>query len=110
PAGSSERSLGAMAQVTAYGKHLAVARANEAAKPFAGMPKLTSGPQVEWVGKQVLAAAGIAVPQGALARTVDEAVATAGRIGYPVVLKAKAAALMPQNAAGGMMLTIAADA
>ena len=70
---SSERSLRAMAQVTAYGKHLAVARANEAAKPFAGMPKLGSGAQAEWLGKQVLAAAGIAVPQGALARSVDDA-------------------------------------
>src|SRR5262249_26782428 len=52
---SSERSLRAMAQVTAYGKHPAVARSNEAAKPFVGIPKLGSGPQVEWVGKQVLA-------------------------------------------------------
>ena len=107
---SSERTLRAMAQVTAYGKHLAVARAQEAAKPFPGMPKLGSGPQPEWVGKQVLAAAGIAVPQGALARTVDEAVATAGRIGYPVVLKAQAATLMHKTEAGGVLLNIADEA
>jgi acyl-CoA synthetase (NDP forming) len=107
---SSERSLRAMAQVTAYGKHLAVARAHEAAKPFAGMPKLGSGPQPEWVGKQVLAAAGIAVPQGALARSADEAVAIAGRIGYPVVLKAQAATLMHKTEAGGVLLNIADEA
>jgi succinyl-CoA synthetase beta subunit len=99
-----------MAQVTAYGKHLAVARAQEAAKPFAGMPKLGSGPQAEWLGKQVLAAAGIAVPHGALARSVDEAVATAGRIGYPVVLKAQAATLMHKTEAGGVLLNIADEA
>src|SRR5262249_61525242 len=47
---SSERSLRAMAQVTAYGKHLAVARSNDAPKPFAGLPKLGLGLQYEWLG------------------------------------------------------------
>ena len=74
---SSERSLRAMAQVTAYGKHLAIARSHEPAKPFAGLPPLGHGPQPEWLGKKVLAAAGIAIPAGALARSVDEAVETA---------------------------------
>src|SRR5262249_28613209 len=53
---SSERTLRAMAQVTAYGKHLAVARSNEAPKPFAGLSQLGHGPQPEWLGKKVLAA------------------------------------------------------
>src|SRR5262249_50097972 len=104
---SSERSLRAMAQVTAYGKHLAVARSTESVKTFPGMPVLGHGPQPEWLGKKVLAAAGIATPQGALARAVDEAVETARHIGYPVVLKAQAASLMHKTEAGGVMLNIA---
>jgi acyl-CoA synthetase (NDP forming) len=107
---SSERSLRAMAQVTAYGKHLATARAKESGKPFAGLPTLGHGPQPEWLGKQVLAAAGIAIPQGVLARTVDEAADTARRIGYPVVLKAQAASLMHKTEAGGVLLNIADEA
>jgi acetate---CoA ligase (ADP-forming) len=96
-----------MAQVTAYGKHLAIARSHEPAKPFAGLPPLGHGPQPEWLGKKVLAAAGIAIPAGALARSVNEAVETARRIGYPVVLKAQAATLMHKTEAGGVLLNIA---
>jgi acetate---CoA ligase (ADP-forming) len=107
---SSERTLRAMAQVTAYGKHLAVARSNEAPKPFAGLPQLGHGPQPEWLGKKVLAAAGIAIPAGDLARSVDEAAKIAGRIGYPVVLKAQAATLMHKTEAGGVLLNIADEA
>jgi acyl-CoA synthetase (NDP forming) len=107
---SSERTLRAMAQVTAYGKHLAVARSKEAPKPFAGLPQLTQGPQPEWLGKKVLSAAGIAIPQGDLARSVDEAAKIAGRIGYPVVLKAQAATLMHKTEAGGVLLNIADEA
>ena len=56
-----------------------------AATPFADLPQLGAGPQPEWLGKKVLAAAGIAIPAGALARSVDEAAEIARRIGYPVV-------------------------
>ena len=37
--------------------------------PFPGMPKLGKGAQPEWLGKKVLSAAGIRVPDGELART-----------------------------------------
>jgi acyl-CoA synthetase (NDP forming) len=107
---SSERTLRAMAQVTAYGKHLVAARIKEAPKPFTGLPPLGHGPQPEWLGKKVLAAAGIAIPQGDLARSVDEAAKIAGRIGYPVAMKAQAASLMHKTEAGGVMLNIADEA
>jgi len=107
---SSERSLRAMAQVTAYGKRLAVARSKETLKPFAGLPQMGHGPQPEWLGKKVLAAAGIAVPEGALATTVEEAAKVAGRIGYPVAIKAQAARLTHKTEAGGVMLNIADEA
>jgi succinyl-CoA synthetase beta subunit len=54
-----------------------------------------------------LSAAGIRVPDGDLACTADEATAIAKRIGYPVVLKAQAAALSHKTEAGGVMLDIA---
>ena len=50
------------------------------------------------------------VPQGGLARDVGEAKAIAQRIGYPVALKAQAAALAHKSDAGGVALNIADDA
>ena len=58
----------------------------------------------------MLAAAGIRVPDGELARTADEAAAVARRIGYPVVLKAQAAALSHKTEAGGVALNLADEA
>jgi succinyl-CoA synthetase beta subunit len=81
-----------------------------APEPFKGMPKLGKGVQPEWLGKKVLAAAGIRVPDGDLARTAEEAAAVAKRIGYPVVLKAQAAALAHKTEAGGVMLNLADEA
>ena len=44
---------------------------------------------LEHQGKAFLAAAGVPVPPGQVASTVEEAVAAAGRIGYPAVVKAQ---------------------
>jgi succinyl-CoA synthetase beta subunit len=44
---------------------------------------------LEYQGKQVFAAAGVAVPSGEPASDVDGAVAAANRIGYPCVIKAQ---------------------
>jgi succinyl-CoA synthetase beta subunit len=71
------------------------------------LPKLGKGAQPEWLGKKVLAAAGVRVPNGELARTADEAITAAKRIGYPVVLKAQAAALSHKTEAGGVILDLA---
>jgi acyl-CoA synthetase (NDP forming) len=100
----------AVAALTNYG--LAQERAGRAVKPepFANLPKLGKGTQPEWLGKKALAAAGIRVPAGELARTADEAAAVAKRIGYPVVLKAQAAALSHKTEAGGVMLNLADEA
>jgi acyl-CoA synthetase (NDP forming) len=107
---SSERSLRALAQATANGRAVAAAKTPAPATPFGNLPKLGSGTQVEWLGKQVLTAAGINVPDGGLARSADEAVQIARRIGYPVVLKAQAAALAHKTEAGGVLLNIVDDA
>jgi acyl-CoA synthetase (NDP forming) len=58
----------------------------------------------------MLAAAGIRVPDGELARTADDAVTIAKRVGYLVALKAQAAALSHKTEAGGVMLNLSDEA
>src|SRR5262249_46840871 len=72
---SSDRMMRAITHYTRYGRSLARTRVAANPAPFAGMPKLGKGAQPEWVGKKVMAAAGIRVPAGELARTADDAVA-----------------------------------
>ncbi|MEA2858191.1 MAG: hypothetical protein QOC72_230 [Methylobacteriaceae bacterium] len=103
---SSDRTLRAMAHVIARGNHRHVPEETPP-QPFASMPELAPGVQPEWKGKQVLAAAGIAIPRGGLAETVDQAIEIAQRIGWPVVMKAQAAALAHKTEAGGVLLNIA---
>jgi acyl-CoA synthetase (NDP forming) len=104
---SSDRMMRAIALYTRYGRMLARSQVTSTPEPIRGLPKLGKGTQPEWLGKKVLAAAGIRVPAGELARTKDEAAAIAKRIGYPVVLKAQAAALSHKTEAGGVMLNLA---
>src|SRR5262249_28140270 len=106
---SSDRMLRAIALYTRYGRMLARSRAPATDEPLKTLPPLGDGAQPEWLGKKVLAAAGIGVPVGEFARTPDEAVAIAGRTGYPVALKAQAAKLSHKTEAGGVMLNLADD-
>jgi acyl-CoA synthetase (NDP forming) len=103
---SSDRSLRAMRHVIARGNRPRMPE-DATLQPFASLPQMSSGPQPEWKGKQVLAAIGIDVPRGGLAETVDKAVETASRIGFPVVMKAQAAALAHKTEAGGVILNLA---
>ena len=57
--------------------------------------------------RSVSAGSASGTPKGALARDVAEAKDIAARIGYPVVLKAQAAALAHKSDAGGVALDIA---
>ena len=104
---SSDRMLRAITLYTRYGRLLARPSARMPPEPIKGLPKLGKGAQPEWLGKKVLAAAGVRVPDGELARTADEAITVAKRIGYPVVLKAQAAALSHKTEAGGVILNLA---
>jgi acyl-CoA synthetase (NDP forming) len=103
---SPERALRAMATLTGYGRRRARPGGVERPLPFPGLPVLGAGGQPEWVGKALLSAIGIAVPQGALARSLEEAAAVAARIGYPVVVKAQAAELAHKTEAGGVIIGI----
>ena len=103
---SSDRCLRSLEHFHRYGRLLARPRGNSNPAPFSGLPAMGKGPQPEWLGKKVFAAAGIRVPEGGLAKSVDEAVATAKRIGYPVVVKAQAADLLHKTEAGGVILNV----
>jgi acyl-CoA synthetase (NDP forming) len=107
---SSDRMLRAINLYTRYGRSLARTRAAPNPAPFLGLPTLGKGPHPEWLGKKVLSAAGIRVPEGELARTPGEAAAIASRVGYPVALKAQAAVLSHKTEAGGVMLNLADEA
>lgn len=107
---SPDRALRAMARVSWYGRALAAAarrapalRLPDHAPPVAGAP-------AEYQGKTFLAALGIPVPAGELARDADAAAMIAHRIGFPVALKAQSAALAHKSEAGGVILNIADEA
>jgi acyl-CoA synthetase (NDP forming) len=104
---SSDRMLRAITLYTRYGRLLARSRAAAALAPPTGLPAIGRGTQPEWLAKQVIKAAGVRVPDGDLARNADEAAAVARRVGYPVALKAQAAALSHKTEAGGVMLNLA---
>ena len=62
----------------------------------------------EYQGKQFFARFGIPVSAGDVARTVDEAVAVAEKVGYPVVVKAQVQ-VGGRGKAGGIKLASSAD-
>ena len=101
---SPERALRALAHATDYGRTLEADRAAPPSREFPPLPQRGTLP--EHVGKAYLAALGIPVPHGALARDVGEAQEIAARIGDPVALKAQAAALAHKTDAGGVALGI----
>ncbi len=101
---SPERALRALAHATAYGRQLAgtAATSSDIAEP--DVPLLGAMP--EYLGKSVLAELEIPVPPGELAMTLSEARKIAGRIGYPVVIKAQSALLGHKSDVGGVIVGI----
>jgi acyl-CoA synthetase (NDP forming) len=71
-----------------------------------GLAGLPAGAIAEHRAKVLLAAAGVPVPRGELARDLAEAEAIVHRIGVPVALKAQAAALLHKSDAGGVILDV----
>ncbi len=74
---------------------------------------LVNAKQNGWVlepeAKQLLALAGIPVPNFKLASTVEDAVQAAGKIGYPVALKAVSPAVIHKTDVGAVALGIKTD-
>lgn len=72
--------------------------------------KLLAAPRTvlcEYEAKALLAAYGVSVPNEALARTADEAVAQAQRLGYPVALKIQSPQIAHKTEARGVQLGLA---
>ena len=73
------------------------------------LPVAGSGGVSESASKELLRRYEIPAPEGGLAGTVDEALALANEVGYPVVLKIEADDLHHKTEAGGVALRIASD-
>lgn len=71
---------------------------------------LPSGVIPEHRAKELLGAAGIPFPAGGFAASAETAKTIAARVGYPVAIKAQAAALSHKSDAGGVLLNIGGDA
>jgi acyl-CoA synthetase (NDP forming) len=108
---SGERAIRAMAHYTRYGERLGAAiRRTPIAAPSAHPRIDGTGVIPEYRAKVVLEAAGIPIPAGALARSADEALAIAGTIGFPIVLKAQSPDLPHKSDVGGVVVGIADEA
>jgi len=110
---SSDRALRAVARVAEYGEAL-----QRAAASISGVPSAIplpgevppNGIFAEYQGKAWLARAGLSIPAGELARTLDDAVGIAARIGYPVVIKGQASELPHKSDVGGVIVGLADEA
>jgi acetate---CoA ligase (ADP-forming) len=104
---SPERALRALAQ-SARHAHRRARFAETPIVPIA-VELPSAGTMPEYLSKRVLAQIGIPSPRGGLARDVGEAYRIAGEIGYPVALKAQAAALPHKSDLGGVILGVNGD-
>jgi acyl-CoA synthetase (NDP forming) len=103
---SPERALRGLAHLTRYAslkQGAALPRAPAADRAGTTLPP---GMLAEYRGKALLAAAGLCVPDGDLARSPEQAVAIAARIGFPVVAKVQSPALPHKTEVGGVIVGI----
>jgi acyl-CoA synthetase (NDP forming) len=82
-------------------------------RPLAGRPAQSGGPAAPWSelrARELLAAAGIPVVPGRLARSADEAVSAADAVGRPVAVKICSTRLTHKSDVGGVALGLRSDA
>ncbi len=101
---STERAYRAIARLADLAKRDLTDRSGE---PIA-MPELdaVSGVVPEYKAKELLRPIGVLFPESRFAASADEAVAAAEGVGFPVVMKAQAAALGHKSDAGGVILNL----
>lgn len=101
---STERAFRAMARLGALAsRELGAAQAT--AMPVPGLAD-HAGVVAEYRSKELLAPLGFAFPAGRFADSAEAAVAAADAVGYPVAMKAQAAALGHKSDAGGVILNL----
>ncbi|MBT2187318.1 acetate--CoA ligase family protein [Sphingobium nicotianae] len=106
---SPERAMRAFAAVNRYAS--ALRHVEDRTAPASGLTGWAeAGVKPEYAGKDFLRRIGVRVPEGGLAGTVEEALAIARRIGFPLVLKAQAAALSHKSDVGGVILNLRDEA
>lgn len=105
---STERALRAVTRLTHWAaQDLSV---NDLpATPLAGLD-VVSGVIPEYKSKELLGPIGLSFPKGCFAASADAAVTAAEAVGYPVAMKAQAAALGHKSDAGGVILNLSDDA
>jgi acyl-CoA synthetase (NDP forming) len=103
---SPERALRALAAINRHSRR-AVPQEALPTLPAIDIPQ---GVLPDYAGKDILRAIGIGTPAGRLARSIDEALAIAQEIAWPVALKAQAVALSHKSDAGGVLLNIGDEA
>lgn len=102
---SNERAFRALTRLSALaGRDLA--DKSPTPTPVHGLADVV-GVVPEYRAKQLLASLGISFPGGRFAASADEAVTAAEAVGYPVAMKAQAAALGHKSDAGGVILNLA---
>jgi acyl-CoA synthetase (NDP forming) len=106
---SPERSLRAVARATEFGRLCAALEGMPRCRPVRPLPPVPRGTLSEYAAKQYLAGIGIKIPEGELARNVEDAARIAIRIGYPVVLKAQHASLQHKTDIGGVAIGLARE-
>jgi acyl-CoA synthetase (NDP forming) len=101
---STERAYRAIARLADLAKRDLTDRSGEPIT-VPGIDTVT-GVIPEYKSKELLRPLGIAFPQSKFAASADDAVGAAEIIGYPVVMKAQAAALGHKSDAGGVILNL----
>ena len=101
---SAERALRALAHVTAHGSRASGCDDSELSE--GPTIRLEPGLLPEYQSKLLLKELGIPVPEGRLARSIEEATGIARELGFPLALKAQAAELPHKSDAGGVVLGI----
>ena len=81
-------------------------RDREAVRSPQAFPSLERGVIPEYASKLILAAAGIPIPAGRLAKSLEQAQQIAVEIGFPVALKAQSIALSHKSDSGGVTLNL----
>lgn len=102
---TTERALRAITRLTQFSERDTNTTA-QAPLPVPGLAA-EAGVIPEYKAKALLGPLGIPFPAGRFATTAEEAVAAAEALGYPVAMKAQAAALSHKSDAGGVILNLA---
>jgi acyl-CoA synthetase (NDP forming) len=101
-----ERAYRALACITSFASRMKREIPSPPNPQLLPTPALAAGVIPEYKSKEVLRALGINTPEGSFARTVEEGIAAASRMGFPVALKSQSAQLSHKSDAGGVALNL----